>query len=317
MRLPSAAGSGPTRLQNASSIVPNVLPEVLVVRREPEKQAVIRVADRGVAIGERVLGSVGAPGRQGGQVEVARLHHVGRLASLESGARDVVPVAGQGGLRRRARPSRLGEGWCRPLRYAHVDDPVGTHVPQDDLRAPREGDDEPRHRRLPAEAEVDARILRRQVAAPRLHLARRAARSHDRARHEARESHVEPVADRAGRPQQQQLPADRVHGDRHPAVVADVGGGDAAPVADEARRRRGRPTRRPVTCRTWCARARARPRRRGRGSSPGSPRRPARAAGCRSSRGRPTWRPSRRSRCRAPGRTSGARSRSGAGADWR
>ena len=127
----------------------------------------------------------------------------------------------------------------RPLRYAHVDDPVGTHVPQDDVRAPGEGDDEPWHRCPHAEAEVDARILRRQVAAPRLHLARRAARSHDRARHEARESHVQPMADRAGRPQQQQLPADRIHCDRHPAVVADVGGGDTAPIADEARGGKG------------------------------------------------------------------------------
>ena len=139
-----------------------------------------------------------------------------RLASLESGARDVVPVAGQGGLRRRARPNRARRRGVRPAR-ARARRRSGRHARSRRTPAPHGKETTSRGTVVcRAEAEVDARILRRQVAAPRLHLARRCRRAprDDRARHEAREPHVQPVADRPGRPQQQQLPADRVHGDR-------------------------------------------------------------------------------------------------------
>ncbi len=74
--------------------------------------------------------------------------------------------------------------------------------------------------------------------------ARRERGGDDGARREARQRDVEPMSGRAARTEEDELPADRVDRDLHPAVVAGVGGGDAAPVQAQAGDRARRPVRR-------------------------------------------------------------------------
>ena len=81
------------------------------------------------------------------------------------------------------------------------------------------------------------RVLRRQIARACLDFAYQSAtvrkdRSHDRSGREPGEPHREPVAGRSRRPQELQLPPDRIDGDVHAAVVVEVGGREAA--ADDA-----------------------------------------------------------------------------------
>ena len=89
------------------------------------------------------------------------------------------------------------------------------------------------------ETEVDARVLRRQIARARVHFLHEGAavgegRGDEGARREARQPHLEPVARRARVPEQEQRAADRVDGDVHATVVVEVGCSEAASVHAQA-----------------------------------------------------------------------------------
>src|SRR5829696_648218 len=116
------------------------------------------------------------------------------------------------------------------------DQAVRRDVRPPDRVAAGEADDELVDARCGAEAEVNTRILRGEVAAAGLKLTDEPAavgqnRRHSRAGRERAELHLEPVAAGAARPQQHQLAPDRVDRDVEIAVVVEVGSREPAAVA--------------------------------------------------------------------------------------
>ena len=120
-------------------------------------------------------------------------------------------------------------------RCEHVDDAVDRDVREPRVLARGGAHDQLRDPRRRSQPEVDARILGREVAAARAHVARQPGAvgqddRHDRAGGEARERDVDPVAARLRRLQQDELPADRVDRDLLAAVVPRVRDREPAPV---------------------------------------------------------------------------------------
>ena len=117
------------------------------------------------------------------------------------------------------------------------DDVVGCNVVPFDDATVRVANTELTHARRRAQSEVHSRVLRRQIARPRLHLAyepatvgRTAVTTAPGENLASRTASQWPTAP-VGR-KQLELPADRVDGDVHPAVVVEVGRREAA--ADDA-----------------------------------------------------------------------------------
>ena len=129
-----------------------------------------------------------------------------------------------------------------PGLLAHGDQAVGGHREQTRLAAARKANDQLARARRLAQSEVEPRILRREVAAARLHLTDESAAVRERDRHarawsEAGRAHLEPVSGRGSELQQLQPAADRVDRDVEPAVVVVVRDGDTA--TDDARQSDG------------------------------------------------------------------------------
>ena len=220
MRLPSSAGEPPeVRVKSGERQKPAELPgeererplEVRPVRRAPDEQPVGGVADRRLAA---LLSARRVPGLRDRRREVeevagldglrraAQPEHVDRRVVPDPRDRPALPRCGRT-ARERGRRNRRGDDLGgRRGRDPH--DAVRGDVAANALAAPRVAHGERADRGRGAEAEVDALILRREIAASRLHDARQAPAvgerdGDDRARGEPGQLHVEPVPARACR----------------------------------------------------------------------------------------------------------------------